>query len=63
MSNGPPPESELLQPIQNLTNLIWLAQQEPHSPEKVLRYLTLADAQLLRLTDRLRDSFLTLPPG
>jgi hypothetical protein len=51
MSNGSPDESELFHPIQNLTNLIWLAKLEPDNPEKVLRYLTLADAELLRLTE------------
>jgi hypothetical protein len=44
------PVSELLYPIQSLTNLIYLTKHDLENKEKVLRYMEMAEEELVRLT-------------
>ena len=46
-----PPVTELLHPIQALANIVYLAKHEPGNKEKVLWYMTMAEAELARLTE------------
>jgi hypothetical protein len=51
LNSRPPLFSDLLCPIQSLFNLIYLAEQDADKRDEVVKYMAMANVELLRLSD------------
>lgn len=51
LNSRSPSFNDLLCPIQSLFNLIYLAEQNADKRDEVVKYITMANAELLRLSE------------